>query len=535
MDVLLVAGGHDGRLKVFAGGVGEAIEAVQHGLADSTSDVNVIGELTIRQKIIISGMVFLFHSGQNGPCFQVSDRIWPMDTHRASSAPPSAPFSKGIPFPPNPESFMDMDDESGCSYRSEMQGIIAMIGVLIAIIFGIVCIVVGIYISDHNGQIQNVVLPPGGWRDSTLKAVQAPYAGMLAVLPDAQTPSAILSLLLAFMVTLSTESIGFVHSVALKSTLASNAQLTFNTNPRLFYLLNLTHWKSPNGPLFNAAMASLLTLSYASSSLCFILVTALASNSGEANTWSSTCIFGAPFIILGAVILLQAAIATYSIVGVKVLTWSSSPFDTAVALLRNGLIIRRSGRSMHTVVDVGDAIAPPRTHQPSAWQSHPAVRKVVAFLWLLSFACAVWGGTSWALWNKDVREGSMHGFSATPGSWDLAPNNRSSELVYDYGVDLSTGFSSWPIVLALFTVSQGALTFGLHCAELNVNILRDELYWRQAATPFGLVLSRNPFTAVLGSWPNLALLVAKPFLHWLFGCSMTMVGQADPTLEPMLR
>ncbi|KZP07620.1 hypothetical protein FIBSPDRAFT_870346 [Athelia psychrophila] len=261
-------------------------------------------------------------------------------------------------------------------------------------------------------------------------------------------------------------------------------------------------------------MASLLTLSYAASSLCFILVTTSTSNSGEGNPWSSTCIFGAPFIILGVVILLQAAIATYSIVGVKVLTWSSSPFDTAVALLRNGLIIRRSGRSMHTVVDAGDdAIAPPRKRQPSAWQSHPAARKVVVFLWLLSFACAVWGGTSWALWKKDVRNGSVLGYKATPGSWDLAPNNRSSELIYDYGVDLSAGFSSWPIVLTLFAVSQGALTFGLHCAELNVNILRDELYWRHAATPSGLVMSRNPFTTVLGSWPNLALLVAKPFLR----------------------
>ncbi|KZP02940.1 hypothetical protein FIBSPDRAFT_1055551 [Athelia psychrophila] len=440
---------------------------------------------------------------------------------------------------PNPESFLDMG-EAGSAYRSEMQGIFAIIGVVAGFCFSIACIIVGGCIFHHSGRISDVVTEPGSWRQSTFEANRTPYTGLIAILPNARLPAEVLGLLLSFVVTVFTESIGFVHSVALKSTLASDAQLAFNTNPRLFSLMSFARWRHPNGPVFNALMGALLTLSYSTASLSFIPVLSAVSNDGEPSTWWSTCVFGAPITILGVTIFLQAAIATYSIRTVTVLTWSSSPFDTAVALLRNGLVTRRTGRNMHTVIDTDDELAPARKHQPSAWQSHPVVWKVVICLWLLCFACAIWGGWMYAIWvpleRAEQLDGSqLLGLSGTGlHSWSLIPDSKSVILNLIYNVDPAGGISIWPAIFALFAAAQGSLTFGLHCVELNVNIMRDELQWRQASTPSGMAMSRNPIIAVLGSWPNVMLLVAKPTLHWLFGLAMAMRATANPQNDPLL-
>ncbi|KZP21091.1 hypothetical protein FIBSPDRAFT_931911 [Athelia psychrophila] len=436
------------------------------------------------------------------------------------------------PHPRNPnayhsESFLHMDD-AGSSYRSEMQGIFAIFGVIAAFLFGVSCIVIGVSISHHIGLINDVILPAGYWRDGTWPTLHAPYKGVIAFLPGTILPLEALSLLLNFGVTVFTESIGFVHSVALKSTLASEAQLAFNTSPRLFSLMHVSRWGHPNGPLFNAVMGALLTLSYAASSLSIIPTLSIPSNDGLASTYYSACAFGVPVTVLGTSILLQAAIATYSVSGIKILTWSSSPFDTTTALLRNGLITRRTGRSMHTVVDTDDALPPTRRQQPTAWQSHPVVWKVVIGLWLLCFACIVWGGWVYAVWLISPSDGTTD-YATALGPWTLFPTNGTTGYAYSYGVDPVRGIgTAWPTIFGLFIAFQGALTFCLHCAELNVNIIRDEWQWRRATTTSGMEMSRNPLISVLGSWPNVLLLVAKPTLHWLFGLAMNARAKADP-------
>ncbi|KAF7979526.1 hypothetical protein HWV62_42106 [Athelia sp. TMB] len=409
--------------------------------------------------------------------------------------------------PLDPESFLDMD-ESASEYHSRMQGHLAVIGVALSIVFSIICIIAGVFVSRHTGRVNDVVLPPGNWRDSKLSTVTTPYKGLVAFLPGVTLPTEILSLLLNFVVTIFTECIGFVHSVTLKSALASHGQLDFNTNPRLFSLMRFQHWYHPNGPICNTAMMVLLTLSYSSSSLCIVPIQSLSSNDGSISDYWSALLLGVPAILLGVTILLQAFIAIYSISAVNILTWSSSPFDTAFAMLRSGLIIRSPGRSMHTAVDGDIPLAPPREYQPSAWQCHPVIKRVVVLLWLLSVAYAGWGGLIYWFWTVNPM-----GPFVSEGSWALVPNQHTFSVVYPQKVDPVRGITAWPAIFAFFAAAQGSITVGLHCAELNANVMRDELQWRQATTSSGMPMSRNPILGVLGSLPNLTLLIAKPVIR----------------------
>ncbi|KZP02822.1 hypothetical protein FIBSPDRAFT_880000 [Athelia psychrophila] len=43
-------------------------------------------------------------------------------------------------------------------------------------------------------------------------------------------------------------------------------------------------------------------------------------------------------------------------------------------------------------------------------------------------------------------------------------------------------------------------------------------------------MSRNPLVSVLGSWPNVLLLAAKPTLHWLFGLAINARATANPQI-----
>ncbi|KAG1858257.1 hypothetical protein C8R48DRAFT_267204 [Suillus tomentosus] len=63
----------------------------------------------------------------------------------------------------------------------------------------------------------------------------------------------ILTLILDLIVTLCTESIGFVHGISLRSALASESRLRFSTNLRL--LTAARGWYNPNGTLFNGISA----------------------------------------------------------------------------------------------------------------------------------------------------------------------------------------------------------------------------------------------------------------------------------------
>ncbi|KAF7983327.1 hypothetical protein HWV62_23024 [Athelia sp. TMB] len=418
-------------------------------------------------------------------------------------------------------------DESRDPYHSKMQGILAITGLGAAIVSSAACIGIGMWILGHSGLVTDVVLPPGEWRDSRLGSAVTPYTSLIVILPNARMPTQVLNLFLIVWVAIATECIGFVHNVALKSTLASEGRLAFNTNSRLFSRMKLEHWRHPNGPLFNTAMGLLLILSYAASSLAFSVVRSEVQNDESLPPWRSTCVFGVPLTILGISVLLQASISTWAILRVNVLTWSSSPLDTSIAMLRRCLVTGRPGRRLHTLLDDDSGAVTSRGYQPSVWQCRASVKKIAISLWLTAFACVIWGGPVYAAYESGIAAESPR----LPTSLDLIPTAGTWAIVLFF---FDSASASWFKIFALLIAMQAPLTFGLHSAELVVNSARDESQWRKAATPSGASVSSNPVAALLGSWPSLTLFLAKPLLHWLFALSMNLTVLANPLMATFL-
>lgn len=79
--------------------------------------------------------------------------------------------------------------------------------------------------------------------------------------------------------------------------------------------------------------------------------------------------------------------------------------------------------------------------------------------------------------------------------------------------------------ILLVCAVQGSRTIGLHCAQLLVNVSRDEAIWRSAYVGMkrnstGARLSTNPLRAALLSCETIVLIFAKLVLHWVMGQGM---------------
>lgn len=105
------------------------------------------------------------------------------------------------------------------------------------------------------------------------------------------------------------------------------------------------------------------------------------------------------------------------------------------------------------------------------------------------------------------------------------------------GHSASMPFIAAIIVSLLFVCTiQGLQTLGLHCAELIVNLSRDEDVWR-ALDAQGRsrserhVLSISPSLAALMSWKYGVLVVFKSLLHWLLGQSIQPSFDYEPDIS----
>ncbi|KAG2071889.1 hypothetical protein BDR04DRAFT_1117339 [Suillus decipiens] len=337
----------------------------------------------------------------------------------------------------------------------------AFVGVACSSIFSCLCIVASIVIVASHG-FNSVVVT---------NTVPEDFLTRLNLRAE------ILALSLNLIVTLCTESIGFVHGISLRSALASESRLRFNTNLRL--LTAARGWCNPNGILLNSISTILLIISYSSASL----VVCIDFEPSQPGFDPDVAFAGLPLLILGVALLLQAIIALSGIRAVKILTWSSSPFDLTAALVHHTQLTPVTFRCMRS--------------------------------------CAGWAGLVMFIGNKYFNTFPLD-YALTPKTWSLLHNKLSNYIIYIMpGVDLQ----AWILLFVNMAVIQGPLTLVLHCSELIANVIRDERQWRSATGRRGLRVTTNPLKMIFTHPICLALFVLKPFLHWMFGLSFNILPE----------
>ncbi|KAG9317144.1 hypothetical protein JVU11DRAFT_1336 [Chiua virens] len=353
--------------------------------------------------------------------------------------------------------------------RSELSRKVGLVGVAVAALFGFLCIIAGfmIFISKN-----------------TLSAA-------------------------------CTEATGFVHGIALRSALASQQRLRFNTNLRL--LSASDGWFNPNGTACNVLMAILLIVSYSSNLLVTLSVD--LDSSSVPNAGHAMCVAEVPLFVLGVAIELQAIIALASVRSADILTWSSSAFDITAALVHHAQIIPQPGRCMYGICDAASrGPVSPSPRQPSAWRAHSSVRKVVLTLWALVVIYIVWGVIVVSLSDRSMSDAVK--------SWSFFPASQTHVVAYSIPIEGGV-YWYWGLYYINMAAIQGPLTVALHCSELVANVVRDERLWRKATTKVGTTISSHPLAPVFGSPLNATLLAVKPVVHWMLGLAFSLAGTAE--------
>lgn len=354
-----------------------------------------------------------------------------------------------------------------------------------------------------------------------------------------------LPLLINIAVTALTEGTGFIHATTLRWALGD--ELTFNSNLRLFSRVRGS-WAF--GGLSNFFNAAFLILCYAATSLIFTTVPpsdvcdALPLNGYDCTTQNNHKVaYVSPDAImaLGVGLAGTAALTTWQFFTSKVETWSSSPIDTAWASVATGRRSRVDGRCMMSVHEAKLPAIPtvPKPRQQPAWTAQPEVRRILRYLWVLCLLVLLWFAALFASVEIIGRQCDSAGDGANYDdhcqgsyvgpSWSLLPDTDSLTSLAKLspmddaggqshsGIPKAAGFA---IVFLMMMGFQAMLTMGLHCADLLVNMSRDEDTWRKASKGRGYT-PRNALMTALGSWKPLLLFALKPLVHWFFGLGMT--------------
>ncbi|PHH90659.1 hypothetical protein CDD83_3022 [Cordyceps sp. RAO-2017] len=442
--------------------------------------------------------------------------------------------SSGRPLIDQPPSHND--DETGSTDLDAAAG--TQLGCIAALALGLLlsllCLGPGIYISSTQPRLA-------------------------LLLPLSTTAREVLSLAVNVVLTFCIDGMMFVHSVSLRWALYREGRLKSNTNIRLF---TSARQSGPNAWYSNVAAVFFLVLSYGASSVLFLANQVddykdatpeeLASGSQAKAFVGGNYVNGAALIALGLALAGQAAISAWCLLSSPgaIPSWSSNPLNNALAAIRDGSIKHRGGRcmlSVHQKQQSSDREVFPAKKQGSMLEAQGSVRYVLALLWALAALAVAWPiailAISVSMGTVYAAEKWIQGLDRPPSDWcrravtlaweptfSNCVRNVVPMMVSPYN---NTHISGWALfspsteaVLCILFISaiQGAQTVGLHCAELLVNVSRDESAWRRAyvhgganQNGQGARRAANPFRAVLSSWEALVLFLAKAVLHWTIG------------------
>ena len=340
------------------------------------------------------------------------------------------------------------------------------------------------------------------------------------------------------VVLLVTESLGYIHMVSLRWALLHENRLEFNANLRLF---TTSKTNPANGLLANVLYFVAITMCYAASSMVFVTNTYDYSLTDGGDPWSkaslAVSLSKVTTIAMGSAILVLCLLSTWSLWKSKIPTWSSNPLTTLSAAMENGIILHREGRCMMSVHDRKKDAIPTR---PTSVQQ-PPITVSTLITWILfgisaTLTLLVFGMIIVIIVGVSNHDG---------GSWNIIPTLTFNAQNINSVTQSQAQKQTLTVFLSFFTSPEGShpnliheptmvgvlifvmivqftLTIGLHCAELQVTLLRDEQVLRRMMSKDGtseLSLYNSvllPFT----SWQNVALLAFKPVIHWMFGSAM---------------
>ncbi|KAH8896347.1 hypothetical protein GQ53DRAFT_852497 [Thozetella sp. PMI_491] len=402
---------------------------------------------------------------------------------------------------------------------------------VIAVVSGtvilVLCVDISVYIIAKNP-------------DTHLAALRLAPGSAVGGVSTASVALDVILLVINVILTLVTDSVAFVHAVSLRWALFDEGRLHFNTNIRLF---TSSRHSRPNQWWVNALSLASLILCYGSTSILFLMpgetYGPITHFFGPISKVQVALVNPVALIGLAIGIAVQVAIAAWILASrrrvnkfghTSIPTWSSNPLNSALAAMQRGLIAHRDGRCLCSIHQSGAKDGQnaakgvyPVAWQRNAWKAHKAVRYVVVLLWSLAVLAAAWPiivtqlakGMNLSVdrhksqWSWESTSYNSVRLAMTPAEND----SRTSDTVFSYETEM---------VLALFfiTLVQAIQTTGLHCAELFVNLSRDEEAWREATKKKGATYRSVSLYTAATSWSNVILFVAKAVLHWIIGQSV---------------
>lgn len=332
----------------------------------------------------------------------------------------------------------------------------------------------------------------------------------------------VIPLLLNALVTIAMESIGYIHNISLKWSLLKQERLTFNANLRLF---TSTGWRGPNSCQVNTVVLLCTSLAYAACSTFFPLIESEPFGE-DVRTY---VVVSAPLIFLGTSLIITTIVSFWALMysSANVITWSSNPLVSVCLAKEKGLLNRVNGQCMSSVHETlaGAITSParPKKVQASGWKAHREVRMIVFFLWL---ACAsfVAVGMAIAFTNSSLSgDGEL-----CPPQWAFFTSSGLTCARPTVAVRVGSSQGGSPtsaLGVVVLMLLQSPVTVSLHCAELIVNLSRDEQYWRCAATKPGCkIADYSSVRAAFTSWQTVILLLSKLIVHWMFGRAVDVAG-----------
>lgn len=327
-------------------------------------------------------------------------------------------------------------------------------------------------------------------------------------------------LLQTIVLTLSHEALGYIHTVSLRWALHRDGKLAFNSNLRLWQNASTAR---PNAWYGNLIMTIGQVATFGSSAMTVFS----ESDSGE--YWLT--FLGPAWLTLGIGIMMESAVASWAMCSwPEWPTWSSDPMDVAAACLRHkdNLLVYRPGRCLHGVDQINHPAMSmyPASRQESAYQSHKDVKRVTRIIWTVPGLCLAWAaGVLIATVVKEPGTLGEADYWSPLGSdgYDVFIPSCCSHLDSSGYYIITAGDYIWFFVVVCLL--QSVVAFATYCAELNVNLSRDEYAWREASSKKGYRKQKNALHGFLTSWQSWIMLVLKVAIQWFFGLTFATVAE----------